>query len=114
HGGGDIEIPDHPLVREALRDCFEEAMDLAGLERLLSGIERGEVEAVVRETPQPSPLCHEILNAYPYAFLDDAPLEERRSRAVSLRRGLPAEIERELGALDAGAIEQVLAAIKEA
>jgi ATP-dependent Lhr-like helicase len=108
HEAGDLEIPDHPLVDETLRDCFEEAMDLEGLVRLLEGIERGEVETLARETPEPSPFSHEILNANPYAFLDDAPLEERRARAVMTRRGLPDPVARDLGALDPAAIAAVV------
>ncbi|HWO43610.1 MAG TPA: DEAD/DEAH box helicase, partial [Candidatus Eisenbacteria bacterium] len=82
---GAVEIPDHPLVRETMRDCLHEAMDIAGLEALLQLIEDGAVKTVALDTPAPSPMAHEILNANPYAFLDDAPLEERRARAVSLR-----------------------------
>ncbi len=107
HEGGDIPIPDHPLVRETMKDCFEEAMDLRGLERVLGAIAAGEIETVARDTPEPSPMSHEILNANPYAFLDDAPLEERRTRAVQTRRGLPVEVAASLGALDAAAIETV-------
>jgi len=110
-GGGDLDIPDHPLIQEALRDCFEEAMDLEGLERLLGDIEAGRVETVVVETPEPSPMSHEILNANPYAFLDDAPLEERRARAVMTRRGVTDPAVRDLGALDAQAIALVASEI---
>ena len=99
----DIEVPDHPLVFETVRDCLTEAMDLEGLTRLLGDIERGAVEVFARDTPQPSVFSHQILNAMPYAFLDDAPLEERRSRAVSLRRALP-EDSRDLASLDPEAI----------
>jgi len=82
---GDREIPDHPLVNQAVRDCLEEAMDFAGLARVLERIHRGDIELVARDTPEPSPLAHGILNAAPYAFLDDAPLEERRTQAVYTR-----------------------------
>ena len=99
----DIEVPEHPLVFETVRDCLSEAMDLEGLTRLLGDIEEGKVEVFARDTPQPSVFAHQILNAMPYAFLDDAPLEERRSRAVSLRRALP-EDSRDLGSLDPEAI----------
>jgi ATP-dependent Lhr-like helicase len=78
---GDREIPDHPLVEQVLDDCLHEAMDLTGLIAMLRGIERGEVRYLARDLPEPSPLAHEILNAKPYAFLDDAPLEERRTQA---------------------------------
>ena len=101
---GDIEVPDHPLVFETMRDCVTEAMDMAGMKSVLEGIERGDIEVFARDTTQPSVFSHQILNAMPYAFLDDAPLEERRSRAVALRRALP-EDSRELGKLDKAAIE---------
>ncbi|HUD71400.1 MAG TPA: helicase-related protein, partial [Dongiaceae bacterium] len=104
--GGDLEIPDHPLVFETLRDCLEEAMDVAGLEAVLRDIDAGRIEIVARDTPQPSVFAHQILNAMPYAFLDDAPLEERRARAVALRRALP-EDARDLGRLDPQAIAAV-------
>jgi ATP-dependent Lhr-like helicase len=103
---GPLEIPDHPLVRQTLDDCLHEAMDIDGLKRLVGKIESGEVKVVVRDTTEPSVLAHEILNGRPFTFLDDAPLEERRSRAVYLRRGLPVE-ERDLGTLDPDAIERV-------
>jgi ATP-dependent Lhr-like helicase len=101
------QIPDHPLVTETLRDCFTEAMDLDGLVQLLTQVERGAVRCLAVDTPVPSPLSHEILNANPYAFLDDAPLEERRARAVEMRRTLPAELAGQVGALDPDAIEEV-------
>ncbi len=104
---GEREIPDHPLVRQTIRDCLEEAMDVRGLERLLSALERGEVRLVARDLTEPSPLAAEILNARPYAFLDDAPLEERRTQAVSARRWLDPETAADLGALDPAAIERV-------
>ena len=102
---GDIEVPDHPLVFEAMRDCLTEAMDVDGLARVIEDVERGDIEVFARETTQPSVFSHQILNAMPYAFLDDAPLEERRSRAVALRRALP-EDSRDLGSLDRSAIER--------
>jgi ATP-dependent Lhr-like helicase len=83
---GDREIPDHPLVNQTVRDCLEEAMDLPGLLNVLEQIHRGELRCVSRDTPEPSVFAHEILNARPYAFLDDAPLEERRAHAVQTRR----------------------------
>src|SRR5574338_62014 len=88
---GPREVPDHPLVFETIRDCLVEAMDVEGLRGLLERLERGEIQVLAKDTVEPSPLCHELINANPYAFLDDAPLEERRARAVQLRRGLPAE-----------------------
>ena len=87
---GPREVPDHPLVFETIRDCLVEAMDVEGLRELLEQLERGEIQVIARDTVEPSPLSHELINANPYAFLDDAPLEERRTRAVQLRRGLPA------------------------
>jgi ATP-dependent Lhr-like helicase len=101
--GGDIPIPDHPLVFETLRDCLHEALDVEGLADVLRDVESGRLEIVARDTPQPSVFAHQILNAMPYAFLDDAPLEERRARAVTLRRALPDDA-RDLGRLDPQAI----------
>ncbi len=104
---GDRQIPDHPLVSQAIRDCLEEAMDFNGLARVLERIHAGELQLVTRDTPEPSPLAHEILNARPYAFLDDAPLEERRTQAVYARRAGEPSSARDLGALDADAIARV-------
>jgi ATP-dependent Lhr-like helicase len=101
-------IPDHPLVQETLRDCLTEAMDIEGLTEVLQRIETGAITCVAVDTPAPSVFSHEILNANPYAFLDDAPLEERRARAVELRRTLPAELAGEVGALDAAVIDEVV------
>jgi ATP-dependent helicase Lhr and Lhr-like helicase len=103
---GPLEIPDHPLVRQTLDDCLHEAMDVDGLRGLVANIESGSVRVVVRDTTEPSVLAHEILNGRPFTYLDDAPLEERRRRAVQLRRGLPVEA-RDLGRLDSEAIERV-------
>jgi len=103
---GDIEVPDHPLVEETLKDCLQEAMDLEGLIQVLKRIEKGEIRCVGIDTREPSPFSHEILNSNPYTYLDNAPLEERRARAVQTRRALPEEAE-ELGQLDPQAIEQV-------
>jgi len=108
---GPMEIPDHPLVRQTLDDCLHEAMDIDGLRELIGWIESGRVNVVVRDTTEPSVLAHEILNGRPFTFLDDAPLEERRSRAVPLRRGLPVEAG-ELGRLDPAAIERVAAQVQ--
>jgi ATP-dependent helicase Lhr and Lhr-like helicase len=102
---GDREIPDHPLVKQTINDCLTEAMDIDGLESLLRRIETGEIECIARDLPEPSPMAHEILNAKPYAFLDDAPLEERRTQAVYTRR----TGDTELGVLDAAAIDKVCA-----
>ncbi|MPZ86574.1 MAG: DEAD/DEAH box helicase [Nitriliruptorales bacterium] len=103
---GPLEVPDHPLVRQTLEDCLHEAMDIDGLRALVAGVETGRIRVVVRDTTEPSVLAHEILNGRPFTYLDDAPLEERRSRAVQLRRGLPVAA-RDLGRLDSGAIERV-------
>jgi ATP-dependent Lhr-like helicase len=105
---GPIEVPDHPLVRQTVHDCVSEAMDRETLHGILRRMERGEIRLHARDTTEPSPFAHEVLNAKPYAFLDDAPLEERRTRALSLRRTLP-EHQRDLGALDAAAIARVVA-----
>ena len=109
HGGGAVEIPDHPLVRETLRDCLTEAMDAEGLRRMLTDLRAGKIETIAREVPEPSVFSHEILNANPYAFLDDAPLEERRTRAVAVRRGLPPEIVDRIGGLDPERVAEVVA-----
>ena len=105
---GDVRIPDHPLVGETIRDCLHEAMDLDGLRAVVAGIEQGTIATRAVDTAEPSPLGHEILNANPYAFLDDAPLEERRARAVQLRRTLGQD-GGEIGALDPAAIAEVAA-----
>jgi ATP-dependent Lhr-like helicase len=104
---GEREIPDHPLVRQTIGDCLEEAMDIAGLERLLRRIETGEVRIVARDLAEPSPLALEVLAARPYAYLDDAPLEERRTQAVIGRRWLAPEDAAEIGRLDREAIARV-------
>jgi ATP-dependent helicase Lhr and Lhr-like helicase len=104
---GDREVPDHPLVRQAIGDCLNEAMDLAGLERLLAGIESGDIKIVARDLTEPSPLALEVLSARPYAYLDDAPLEERRTQAVMSRRWLSPEAASDIGRLDPEAIARV-------
>ena len=105
---GEIRIPDHPLVNETISNCLHEAMDIDGLKQVLDGFASGAIRVVAIETPEASPFSHEILNANPYAYLDDAPLEERRARAVQMRRTLP-DLADGMGALDASAIEQVAA-----
>ena len=105
--GGEREIPDHPLVSQTIRDCLSEAMDIAGLERLLKRIESGDVRVVARDVTEPSPLAMEVLAARPYAYLDDAPLEERRTQAVMGRRWLTPEDAADLGRLDPEAIARV-------
>ena len=104
---GDRQIPDHPLVSQTVRDCLEEAMDFDGLAGVLDRIHGGDIRCIARDTPEPSALSHEILNARPYAFLDDAPLEERRTMAVHARRATEPSAAGDLGALDPAAIERV-------
>ena len=104
---GDREIPDHPLVAQTIADCLQVAMDIDALERLLYRIEAGEVRVTARDVTVPSPLAMEILAARPYAFLDDAPLEERRTQAVVSRRWLDAESASDIGRLDPEAIAAV-------
>ena len=106
NAGGPLDIPDHPLVAQTLHDCLYEAMDLNGLLAILEKIEGGKIRLHARDTTEPSPMAHEVLNAKPYAFLDDAPLEERRTRAVMLRHSLPTDA-RDLAALDPDAIRRV-------
>jgi ATP-dependent Lhr-like helicase len=103
---GPVELPDHPLVKETIGDCLHEATDIDGLAEILARIHNGSIETRAIDTPAPSPMAHEILNANPYAFLDDAPLEERRARAVSLRRVDP-RLAQEFGRLDPAAIDEV-------
>ena len=104
---GDRQIPDHPLVAQTVRDCLEEAMDLPRLVGILERIHGGAITCVARDTPEPSPLSHGLLNARPYAFMDDAPLEERRAHAVQTRRASEPSAAGALGALDADAIARV-------
>jgi ATP-dependent helicase Lhr and Lhr-like helicase len=104
---GERKIPDHPLVSEVMKDVLTEAMDVEGLKSVLSGLADGRIRCIAVDTPVPSQFSHEILNANPYAFLDDAPLEERRARAVQMRRMLPESVLEEVGGLDPAAIAQV-------
>src|SRR5262252_4490785 len=106
---GEREVPDYPLVRQTVTDCLTEAMDVEGLQRLLRGIESGAIRMVACDLTEPSPLALEVLSARPYAYLDDAPLEERRTQAVMARRWLDAETAADLGRLDPEAIERVCA-----
>jgi ATP-dependent Lhr-like helicase len=106
---GDREVPDHPLTNQAIDDCLHEAMDLEGLERLLRRLEAGEIELVCCDLTEPSPLALEALSARPYAFLDDAPLEERRTQAVMARRWRDPQDASDLGRLDPEAIAKVQA-----
>ena len=104
---GDREVPDHPLVYQTVHDCLHEAMDVDALESLLQRIHTGEIEVSARDLREPSPMSESILNARPYAFLDDAPLEERRVQAVRTRRRLEPADARKLGKLEQGAIDAV-------
>ncbi len=106
---GDIEIPDHPLVREVMKDVLQEAMDLEGLTRVLSDIDSGQIRCIAVDTTTPSQFSHEMLNANPYAFLDDAPQEERRGRAVAMRGTVPDSVLGEAGRLSPEAIAEVRA-----
>ncbi len=107
---GPLEIPDHVLVDQTVADCLFEAHDVEGLEGILRRIEAGQIRLHARDVTEPSPMSHEIINGRPFTFLDDAPLEERRSRAVQLRQVLP-DSQRDLGALDQAVIEQVISEI---
>ena len=104
---GDVEVPDHPLVRQTMHDCLHEAMDVDALVALFERVRAGQVRFVGRDTREPSPFSYELLNANPYAFLDGAPLEERRVRAVATRRTLSTEDMRDLANLDPDAVAQV-------
>ena len=104
---GPIVVPDHPLLREVMKDIFQEALDLEGLKDVLRKMRSGEIKCIAVDTPVPSVFSHEILNSNPYAYLDDAPLEERRARAVEMRRTLPESVLQEVGALDPAAIAEV-------
>jgi ATP-dependent Lhr-like helicase len=104
---GDIQIPDHPLIREVMKDVLTEAMDLEGLITLLAGIRSGAIRCLAVDSATPSAFAHELLNANPYAFLDDAPLEERRARAVSMRGMVPEKLLGEAGRLDPTAIAEL-------
>jgi len=106
---GEMRIPDHPLIREVMKDALTEAMDLEGLRELLPQILDGRIRCLAVDTPIPSQFSHEILNANPFAYLDDAPLEERRARAVEMRRVLPETVASDIGRLDPAAIEEVRA-----
>lgn len=108
---GDIEIPDHPLIREVMKDVLSEAMDLEGLIQVLDAVHSGRIQCLAVDTTTPSVFAHEILNANPYAFLDDAPLEERRARAVAMRGRLPDALLGEAGRLSPEAIAEVRAQI---
>ena len=109
HAGMELEPPDHPLVIETMKDCLRDLMDVDGLIGVLEKMKSGEIRKVAVDLPEPSVFAHALLNSAPYTFLDDAPLEERRARSVSLRRTLPPADAVAFGALDQGAIDQVVA-----
>ncbi|HEX4186122.1 MAG TPA: helicase-related protein, partial [Stellaceae bacterium] len=104
---GEREIPDHPLIRQTITDCLVDAMDIDGFTRILTRLEAGEIRVVTRDLTEPSPLALEVLSARPYAYLDDAPLEERRTQAVMSRRWLAPEAAADIGRLDPEAIARV-------
>ena len=104
---GETKIPDHPLIREVMKDALTEAMDVEGLKDVLCKILDGSIRCLAIDTPVPSQFSHEILNANPFAYLDDAPLEERRARAVEMRRVLPETVASDMGRLDPAAIQEV-------
>ena len=103
---GPLTLPDHPLMRQTMQDCLREAMDVDGLLEVLNAVDDGRIRYHAKDTVQPSPMAHEIISGKPYTYLDNAPIEERRTRAVTLRRSLPDDA-RDLGALDAEAIAAV-------
>ena len=105
--GKDIELPDHLLIEEVMKEVLTQALDLPGFNAVLNRILDGSIQCLAVDTPLPSPFAHEILNANPYAFLDDAPLEERRARAVELRRVVPDAVLQGAGRLDPSAIQLV-------
>lgn len=104
---GDIELPDHPLVKQTMHDCLHEALDLDGLITVLRRIESGDIKLIARDTREPSPFCYELLNSYPYAFLDGGEIQERRARAVATGSEITAETP-DLTWLDPAAIQQVV------
>ena len=106
---GEIEVPDHPLVRQTIRDCLEDAMDIEEFEAMLRRLESGAIRVVAKDLTEPSPLALEALSARPYAYLDDAPLEERRTQAVMSRRWLDPTEAADIGKLDPEAIARVRA-----
>ncbi|HYD56832.1 MAG TPA: DEAD/DEAH box helicase [Burkholderiales bacterium] len=109
---GDREVPDHPLVNQTIHDCLHDAMDIEGLEAVLRRMEKGEIAIVARDLTEPSPLALEVLSARPYAFLDDVPLEERRTHAVMARRYLDPQTAADLGKLDPEAIARAISELK--
>ncbi|RYZ56884.1 MAG: hypothetical protein EOP07_11455, partial [Proteobacteria bacterium] len=109
HRTGDLEVPDHPLVKQTVVDCLQEAMDANRFEGVMQRIAAGEIELIARDTREPSPFCYELIHANPYAFLDDAPLEERRVRALSTRFQLDPQAFQNLSGLAPEAVSQIVA-----
>ncbi len=107
HRTGDLQPPDHPLVRQTVRDCLQEVMDYSRWTEILHDIEAGKIELLARDTREPSPFSHQLVNSNVYTFLDDAPIEERRARAVAVRRTFRTDDVKDLGRLDPLAIAQV-------
>jgi ATP-dependent Lhr-like helicase len=105
--GKDIELPDHPLIDETMKEILTDALDFEGLNFLINNIQHKKITCLSVDTSVPSVFSNEIINANPYAFLDDAPLEERRARAVEMRRLLPDSVLFEMGQLDPSAIANV-------
>ena len=101
------EVPDHPLVNQTIHDCLTEAMDIDELEQLIAAIERKELTLVAKDLREPSPFAQEIINARPYAFLDDAPFEERRTNAIRNRRWADPAEAKDFSLLDEQAIQRV-------
>jgi len=104
---GKREVPDHPLVNQTIHDCLTEAMDIDGLTELIGSVERRELKLVAKDLREPSPFAQEIINARPYAFLDDAPFEERRTNAIKNRSWLDPSETDNLAVLDPDAIRLV-------
>ena len=104
---GELQMPEHILLRQTMDDCLSEALDIDGLVDVLRQVEAGEIEFVARDTREPSPFSYELLNSNPYAFLDGGELPERRARAVSTRRSLTVDSVSDLGRLDTLTIDQV-------
>lgn len=104
---GEREVPEHPLVRQTLRDCLEDTMDIAGLESLLRRIENQSLQVRCLDLNGPSPLAREILTARPWAFLDDGAAEERRTLAVRQERHVDRAAAAALARPEEDAIEAV-------
>lgn len=104
---GKRDVPDHPLVNQTVHDCLTEAMDIDELELLIQSIENDELTLIAKDLREPSPFAQEIINARPYAFLDDAPFEERRTNAIRNRSWADPAEAKDYSQLDAEAIQRV-------